>query len=93
MKNTNERQLRSKKEHLINQLSQAGSLLVAYSGGVDSSFLLAMAREVLGNKVVAATAVSEIYPARDLEEARVFNKPFNRPGFLLHQAGDVVVKG
>lgn len=54
--------LRIKKERLINCLRELDSLLVAFSGGVDSAFLLATAREVLGGKVVAATAVSPIHP-------------------------------
>ncbi|MBW1896463.1 MAG: ATP-dependent sacrificial sulfur transferase LarE [Deltaproteobacteria bacterium] len=66
--------LTSKKGRLVNQLKSAGSLLVAYSGGVDSSFLLALSHETLGDRVVAATAVSEIYPSRDLVEARAFTR-------------------
>ena len=40
----------------MHQLKKWSSLLVAYSGGVDSTFLLAVAHEVMGDKVVAATA-------------------------------------
>jgi len=46
------------------------SVLIAYSGGVDSSFLLKVASDVLENRVVAVTAHSETYPARELEEAK-----------------------
>jgi uncharacterized protein len=72
--NMDKEPLRSKKEHLVNQLKSAGSLLVAYSGGVDSSFLLALSHETLGDQVVAATAVSDIYPSRDLAEAQAFTR-------------------
>jgi uncharacterized protein len=46
------------------------SALVAYSGGADSTFLLKVASDVLGNRVVAVTARSETYPIRELEEAK-----------------------
>jgi len=50
-------------------LLQMERVLVAYSGGVDSTFLLKVASDVLGDKVVAVTALSRTYPARELEEA------------------------
>ena len=63
---------RSKKENLVSYLKKLDSLLVAYSGGVDSSFLLAVAHEVLGEKVVAVTARSVIHPSREGEDAAAF---------------------
>jgi pyridinium-3,5-biscarboxylic acid mononucleotide sulfurtransferase len=58
-----------KKEALINGLSNFDSLMVAFSGGIDSAFLLSAAREALGEKVSAATAVSPIHPRREQDEA------------------------
>jgi len=61
-----------KKEDLIRQVRDAGSLLVAFSGGVDSSLLLTLAHEALGKRAVAATADSEIFPAREKDMAVEF---------------------
>ncbi len=47
-----------------------GSALIAFSGGVDSSVLLATAVRALGDRAVAVTARSELYPATELDTAR-----------------------
>jgi len=60
----------TKLKFLKDILSEMGSVLIAYSGGVDSTFLLKVASSVLGNKLVAVTASSAIYPSRELGEAR-----------------------
>jgi len=72
--NVDDKEVIEKKEHLLRLLRDTRSLLVAYSGGVDSTLLLALAHEALGGQVVAATAISEIFPVREKELAERFTR-------------------
>ena len=62
-------QLQEKKRHLESILRDMGSLLVAYSGGVDSAFLAVEAARELGDRALAVTAVSPAMPEREIKEA------------------------
>jgi len=64
--------LADKLNNLETEIKKLGSVIVAFSGGVDSSFLLKVARDTLartGGRALAVTARSSTYPVRELEEA------------------------
>ncbi|MCL2043988.1 MAG: ATP-dependent sacrificial sulfur transferase LarE [Treponema sp.] len=61
-----------KHEDLKEYLRELGSAAIAFSGGVDSTFLLKTAHDILGDNVIAITARSCSFPERELNEAAAF---------------------
>lgn len=64
--------LQKKYENLKALLLQLESAAIAFSGGVDSTFLLKVAHDVLGDNVIAVTARSSTYPEREFHGAKAY---------------------
>lgn len=62
--------LMKKLDKLKQILKSLDNVLIAFSGGVDSAFLLKIAKDTLGEKVIAVTVDSQIHPAFELKDAK-----------------------
>jgi uncharacterized protein len=72
-------QLDAKRDKLTDLLGALPSLAVAFSGGVDSAFLAVMARQVLGERMIALKAVSAVHSQREHRAAIQFAQAFDIP--------------
>ena len=70
--NKNETTIQQKLQNLKEYLLSLGSVAVAFSSGVDSTFLLKVAHDVLGDNAIAVTATSCLFPKRESAEASSF---------------------
>ena len=77
------RHLKEKEQRLFELLRKYGSLVVAFSGGTDSTYLLYAAKQAIGKGVVAATTVSDIHPERETAAAREFVQKMGIPHVIL----------
>ncbi|MCC8044500.1 MAG: ATP-dependent sacrificial sulfur transferase LarE [Clostridiales bacterium] len=75
--------LYEKYQKLQDYLKSLGSAAVAFSGGVDSTFLLYAAQEALKDHVIAVTASSCSFPKRELEEAKAFCREHHVRHFVV----------
>lgn len=81
-----------KLKRLQDNLRELGSAAIAFSGGVDSTFLLKVAHDVLGERAVAVTASSSSFPERELEEARRYCQE-NRIRHVICESEELDIEG
>ncbi len=83
-----DRELNKKIDGLAAILRDMKSLVVAFSGGVDSTFLLKAAWDILGGNVLAVIARSETYPEGEYRDALAFAAEIDAP-FLVIDTGEL----
>ena len=74
----------AKLQQLTRMLRDLKSCAIAYSGGVDSTFLIKVAHDALGDNALAVTATSSTYPKRELEDAKRYAQDIGIPHMIIH---------
>jgi uncharacterized protein len=75
-------------ERLREIVSRLGSALIAFSGGIDSTLVLKLAHDLLGDRALAVTAVSPTFPEVELEWARRLCREIG-VGHLIHDTNQL----
>ncbi|MFV0517066.1 MAG: ATP-dependent sacrificial sulfur transferase LarE [Aminipila sp.] len=84
--------LYNKYEELKSYLKSFDTLAIAFSGGVDSTFLLYAANEAMNGKVTAITAKSNLFPDREYRESVRFAKQYANK-HIVYEVDELGVKG
>ncbi|MDP3765547.1 MAG: ATP-dependent sacrificial sulfur transferase LarE [Nanoarchaeota archaeon] len=77
-------ELNQKYEELKESINNAGSAIVAFSGGIDSTLVLKIAYDALGDKTVAVTADSPSLPRKELEETKSIAKQIGARHLIIN---------
>jgi pyridinium-3,5-biscarboxylic acid mononucleotide sulfurtransferase len=75
-----------KEVQLTALLQSMGSVLISFSGGVDSSYLLTVAYRALGSNAVAATGLSQTYAGEEMDEAKTLASEIGAEHVLVDTA-------